>query len=57
MKIQKNKGKKSSQSEDVEVPDMKTVNRLGVLAERRLKELVAMSTPAEKTAVSKLLAD
>lgn len=57
MKIQKNNGKKSSQSEDVQVPDMKTVNRLGVLAERRLKELVAMSTPAERTAVSKLLAD
>ena len=57
MKIQKNNGKKSSQSEDVEVPDMKTVNRLGVLAEKRLKELAAMSTPAERTAVSKLLAD
>jgi hypothetical protein len=57
MKMQKNNGKKGSQSEDVEVPDMETVNRLGVLAERRLKELVAMSTPAEKTAVSKLLAD
>jgi hypothetical protein len=57
MKIQANNGKKDSQSEDVEVPDMKTVNRLGVLAEKRLKELVAMSTPAERTAVSKLLAD
>ena len=53
--MQESGGKKSSQTEDVEVPDMSTINKLGVLSEKKLKELSAVATPAEKAAVAKLL--
>jgi hypothetical protein len=50
-------GKKSSQNEDIEVPDLSTISKLGVLAERKLKELITMATREERTAVAKLLGD
>ena len=36
---------------------MNTINRLGVLAEKRLKELIGTAAPAERTAVAELLGD
>jgi hypothetical protein len=50
-------GKKISQNEDVEVPDLSTISKLGVLAEKKLKELIGMATREERTAVAKLLGD
>ena len=56
MKLHGN-GKHNTSNEDVEVPDLNTIDRLEALAEKRLKKLIGTATPAEKTAVAKLLGD
>ena len=54
-KIQEGGSKQVRQAEEVEFPDMSTVTKLNMLATSRLSELVKNASPAEKSAVAKLI--